>query len=93
MLKPNLETFIIEGSYKSKTTAYHPSMPFSLMNFEFFSKNSVTKKIKTIKFSNYIDKLHNSYNGNLVFYNLTENEKKLVKKVNNIQNYIYLKFD
>ena len=49
MLKPNLETFIIEGSYKSKTTAYHPSMPFSLMNFEFYSKNSVTKKIKTIK--------------------------------------------
>ena len=93
MLKPNLETFVVEGSYKSKTTAYHPSMPFSLMNFEFYSINSKTKKIKTIKFSNYINEFYTLLNGNIVFYNLTPSEKKLLKKINISQNHIYLNFD
>ena len=92
LLNPDYKVFVVEGSAKSKTSLYHPSMPFSLMNFELYLLIH-TWMIKTISISEYESDLHNFFKSNIIFYNLTADEKNMVKELNGRDDLIYLNFD
>ena len=91
-LNPDYKVFVVQGSAKSKTTLYHPSMPFSLMNFELFPIVH-TWMIKIIPLSQYVNELQNFFQSNIIFYNLTLDEKKKIKELNSRNDLIYLNFD
>jgi len=91
-LNPNYKVFVVQGSAKSKTTLYHPSISFSLMNFELYPLVH-TWMIETISVSEYENDLQNFLKSNIIFYNLTVDEKNKVKELNNRNDLIYLNFD
>ena len=91
-LKLDHEVFVVTGSAKSKKTLYHPSMPFSLMNFEFFPIFSNSWMIRTVSFYDYVNKLKNFLHPNIIFYNFTPEEKEVIQKLSGRDDLIYLNF-
>ena len=91
-LNPDYQVFVVQGNAKSKTTLYHPSMPFSLMNFELFPLVH-TWMIESIPFPQYVNERQNFFQPNIIFYNLSLDEKNKVKELNGREDLIYLNFD
>ena len=91
-LNPDYQVFVVQGNAKSKTTLYHPSMPFSLMNFELFPLVH-TWMIESISISKYEKEPQNFFKSNIIFYNLTLDEKNKVKELNGYDDLIYLNFN
>jgi hypothetical protein len=91
-LNPDYKVFVVQGSAKSKTTLYHPSMPFSLMNFELYPLIH-TWMIKSISIFEYENDLQTFSKSNIIFYNLTLDEKNKVNELNNREDLIYINFD
>ena len=87
-LNPDYKVFVVQGSAKSETTLYHPLMPFSLMNFELYPFIHTR-----ILISEYENDLQNFFKYNIIFYNLTADEKNKVKELNGRDGLIYLNFD
>ena len=91
-LKLGHKVLVVTGSAKSKTTLYHPSMPFSLMNFEFFPILSSDWMVRIISFDDYMNKIPIVFQPNIIFYNFTLEEKQVIKKLSGRNDLMYINF-
>ena len=91
-LKLGHEVLVVTGSAKSKTTLYHPSMPFSLMNFEFFPILSSDWMVRIISFDDYMNKIPIVFQPNIIFYNFSLEEKQVIKKLSGRNDLMYINF-
>jgi hypothetical protein len=91
-LTPGHRPYVILGSMTSNTIKYHPTMIFSLMNFEFYPFPGWL--VAVIPLKNYLSEADKFLEPNLIFYNLTNDEKEKVENKRYFnKKIIFLNFD